>query len=190
MDVLEAIHTRRTTKLFRPDAPSRELIEQVLEAAVWAPNHRLTEPWGFFVLSGESLRETAELRARATEAAAEAATEAVRRSKGDEARRKALAAPVCIVVTVRQSEDPVIREEDYAATAAAIQNMLLTARGLGLAAFWGTGILTSSEPFRGFLGLASDERIVGLVQLGYSAHERVQRRAPAASKTRWLSWIA
>lgn len=187
MDVLEAIHTRRTTKAYRPEVPSRALIEQVLEAAVWAPNHRLTEPWRFYVLSGASLAEAAELRARATEESVGAATEAVRRSKGDEARRKALAAPVCIVVAVQQAADPAVRDEDYAATAAAIQNMLLAARGLGLAAFWGTGILTGYAPFYQLLGLTSDQRIVGLVQLGYGAQERSQRRAPASSKTRWLS---
>lgn len=186
MDVLEAIHTRRTTKLYRAEAPERGLIEQVLEAAVWAPNHRLTEPWQFYVLSGDSLREAAELRARATQEGFAEATEAIRRAKGEEARRKALAAPVCIVVATEQADDPIVREEDYAASAAAIQNMLLSARGLGLSAFWGTGILVGYQPFRNFLGLAPAQRIVGLVQLGYGAQERSQRRAPAASKTHWL----
>jgi nitroreductase len=187
MDVIEAIRTRRTTKLYRSEPPSRDLIEQVLESAVWAPNHRLTEPWQFFVLSGDSLQRAAALRAQATEQTVVAASEEIRRSKGEEARRKALAAPVCIVVAAEQAADPTLGEEDYAATAAAIQNMLLSARGLGLAAFWGTGILVGYEPFREFLGLSPTQRIVGLVQLGYGAQERSQKRAPAASKTHWMA---
>ncbi|HET6947296.1 MAG TPA: nitroreductase family protein, partial [bacterium] len=50
MDVLEAIRTRRSIPQFKPDAIPRTVIEELLEAAVWTPNHRLTEPWQFFVL--------------------------------------------------------------------------------------------------------------------------------------------
>lgn len=189
MDVLEAIHTRRTTKRYRPDAPPRELVEQVLEAAVWAPNHHLTQPWEFVVLSGPALEAAADFRARATEASLNGASESIKRSKGEEARRKVLAAPLSVVVALRQTDDPIGREEDYAAGSAAIQNMLLAAKGLGLSAFWGTGLLVADEPFRRFLGLSPEQRIIGIVQLGYGAEERVQRRAPAASKTRWLSAV-
>src|SRR5829696_9071699 len=53
MDVLEAIRTRRTAGKIRGDVPPREVIEELLEAATWAPNHHLNEPWRFFVLTGD-----------------------------------------------------------------------------------------------------------------------------------------
>src|SRR6185437_9753911 len=104
----------------------------------------------------------------------------------DEGYRKALAAPVTIAVAVREHENPAIREEDYAATAAAIQNMMLVARGLGLGAFWSTNRLIQDAAARELLGLEPSRRIVGLVQLGYPAEERRGKRSPAAAVTRWL----
>lgn len=186
MDVLEAIRNRHTTKVYSQETPSRELIDQVLEAAVWAPNHHLTEPWDFYVISGDSLQRMADLRGQAIAETLTQATEEIRERNRREARQKVLAAPVSVVVTVRQDENPIRRDEDYAASSAAVQNMLLAAEGVGLAAYWGTGILTSYEPFRQFLGLGPDQKIVGLVQLGYGKDERQRKRAPASSKTHWL----
>jgi nitroreductase len=193
MDVLEAIHTRRTIKSYAPDPVPQALIEQVLEAAVWAPNHRLTEPWEFVVLQGEPLAQLARLRRQMTVDWLSAqrpngepvAAERLER-EGEDAYRKAIAAPVTVAVTVAQHTDPAIREEDYAATAAAIQNMMLAARGLGLGAFWSTNRLIDYPPARELLGVPSDRRIVGLVQLGYPAQERSARRTPASVRTRWL----
>jgi nitroreductase len=191
MDVLDAIHTRRTVKEYAPEPVPRELIERVLEAAVWAPNHRLTEPWEFVVVQGEPLERLAQLRRRMTvewlsgRDGGAPSPEQVE-SQGAEAYRKAAAAPVTVAVTMAQNDDPAIREEDYAATAAAIQNMMLAARGLGLGAFWSTNRLVEYPPARDLLGVPPDRRIVGLVQLGYPARERGGRRTPAAAHTRWL----
>lgn len=54
MDVYTAIHDRRDEQAWAPETPSRELLERVIEAAVWAPNHRLSEPWRFHVLAGDA----------------------------------------------------------------------------------------------------------------------------------------
>ncbi len=45
MDVLEAIRTRRTIAKFRPEPVPAETLTEILATGVWAPNHRLTEPW-------------------------------------------------------------------------------------------------------------------------------------------------
>ena len=186
MGVLEAIRTRRTTKAFQPDPVPRELIEQVLEAAVWAPNHRLTEPWHFTVVAGETLERLAQLRRRvAADKAGRSPEEATR--EGDVAYRKALAAPVSVVVSIAQHADPRTREEDYAAAAAGIQNMALAAHALGLAAFWSTNELVRDARTLELLGIPAEQRIVGIVQLGYPAEQRRQRRTPATERTRWLA---
>ena len=191
MEVLEAIRTRRTTKAFLPEPVPRELIEQVLDAAVWAPNHRLTEPWRFVVVQGAALQTLADLRRRMTVEylqsrqpppdAAQIARE------GETAYAKALAAPVTVAVAIAQHADAAIREEDYAAAAAAIQNMLLAAHALGLAAFWSTNNLVHYPPALDLLGVPAGERVVGLVQIGYPAQQREQRRTAATERTRWLS---
>src|SRR5678809_972687 len=54
MNVREAIRARRSIKRFDPRPVTREDIEALLEAAALAPNHRLTEPWRFYVLGPEA----------------------------------------------------------------------------------------------------------------------------------------
>ena len=52
-DALTAIKTRRSVKEYSPTQIPREWIEELLDAAHWAPNHKLTHPWRFHVFSGE-----------------------------------------------------------------------------------------------------------------------------------------
>lgn len=54
MNITEAIQTRRSIKIFKDVEPvSKEVVEQLLQAAIMAPNHHHTEPWKFFVLQGD-----------------------------------------------------------------------------------------------------------------------------------------
>lgn len=54
MDIFEAIKTRRSIGLVSEEPVSKELIEKIIEAGTWAPSHYRTEPWKFFVLTGDS----------------------------------------------------------------------------------------------------------------------------------------
>jgi nitroreductase len=64
MDAITAIHERTSVRRFRPDPVPREVVEQLLECAVRAPNHKLTEPWRFAVLTGVARDRYAEIRAK------------------------------------------------------------------------------------------------------------------------------
>jgi nitroreductase len=179
MDVLEALRTRRTVGAFAPDAPPREQVERAIEAATWAPNHHLTEPWRFHVLTGD---------ARAELAAAACATLPPEKDTDEErasVRRKFGRAPVLVVVTqAGDPDDPVRDREDYAACACATQNLLLAAHAQGLAAKWSTGKLAHSKGARDYLGLAEHDRIVAYVYLGYAASTvpgDPRRNAPAVT---------
>ena len=50
VSIYEALYRRRMSWHFKDELIQRAVMERMLEAAVWAPNHRLTEPWRFFVL--------------------------------------------------------------------------------------------------------------------------------------------
>ena len=50
MNLLDSINSRRSIKTFTDRPVSRGEIEQLLTAACQAPNHRMTEPWRFYVL--------------------------------------------------------------------------------------------------------------------------------------------
>ena len=49
-DLLRTIKNRRNTKSFTEEDVKKSDIELILESAIWAPNHRNTEPWRFVVL--------------------------------------------------------------------------------------------------------------------------------------------
>src|SRR3979411_2159581 len=55
MDVAQAIRSRRTHKAFAPEPVPRELLDELLDLARWAPNHHLTNPWRFRVLGPQAL---------------------------------------------------------------------------------------------------------------------------------------
>ena len=50
MHVDHAIRTRRTIKDLRDEPVAAATVRELLELAVQAPNHHLTEPWRFWVL--------------------------------------------------------------------------------------------------------------------------------------------
>ncbi len=181
-----AIRARRSVARLKPDPVPREAIERMLEAAVWAPNHHLTEPWEFVVLGGEAKRLFAEIRRdfRRTLFKNPNAPEiqpALERIYADTVHT-----PVIIAVTTTAPDDPALRDDDYAATMCAIHNMLLMATGLGLGTYLRTGGLIHHGPLLTFLGVSTGRRIAGIVYVGYPDHVPERRRTPATMKTRWM----
>lgn len=177
MDAIEALRTRRTVGVFSSEPPPEALVARAIEAATWAPNHHLTEPWRFHVLTGGS--RTAIAAAAGKTLPPEKATDEERRA----VRAKFERAPMLVVVTQAAGDGDAVRDlEDYAACACATQNLLLAARAQGLAAKWSTGKLAHSEGVKRFLGLGEGDRIVGFVYLGYAvdggAGGAEPRRAP------------
>ncbi len=180
MDTLEALRTRRTVGAFAPEAPPLDVIARAIEAATWAPNHHLTEPWRFHVLVGPAREELA--AAICATLPPEKATDAERAS----VRGKIGRAPVLVVVTQVGSPDDVVRDlEDYAACACATQNLLLAAHAEGLAAKWSTGKLAHSEGAKRYLGVRKHDRIVAYVYVGYAASTVSGEPRRGAPVTTW-----
>ncbi|MBI4545087.1 MAG: nitroreductase [Gemmatimonadetes bacterium] len=185
VDVFEAMGGRRSIKRFTPRPVSREEIERALERAVQAPNHRMTEPWGFLVLGAAVKRRYAEVLGRRKGRKVEdpAAAAAVR----EKTLEDVMAVPAVVAVTTRLDPDPEIREEDYAATFMAIQNILLSAAALGLGTHLRTGAVLQDPELRQALGVAADRRVVALIYLGEPAEVPLaKQRTPAVEKTAWL----
>src|ERR671919_275093 len=114
MDAIDAIQRRTSVRRYRPDPVSRETIELLLDCAVRAPNHKLTEPWRFAVLTGEAKAKFAEIRGdhrlkRYDDPASEEA-----RSAKEKVRRETMETPAMIVIMSRVHPDEITREEDYA----------------------------------------------------------------------------
>lgn len=187
MDVLETIRTRRSIGKVGPERPPREVIQRLLQAAVWAPNHHKTEPWRFYVLAGNARVVLGEVMARSQ---ARRRSSPLKESKLEKIRRKPLRAPVVIAVAVEPSSDPdVVEIEEILATAAAVQNLLLTAHAMDLGAMWRTGDACYDPEVEAFFGLSEKARLLGFVYVGYPAMAapRATRR-PTEELTEWRGW--
>ena len=188
MEVNQAIETRRSVGQVKQDPVPREIVEKILESAVHAPNHRLTEPWRFHVFTGKGRGELARARAEVARIQAEAEGEEEEFAAGriSRERKKAFRAPVVIVVISKGGRDEVETLENYAACAAAVQNMQLTAHSLSLATIWRTGPVAYHPYMREFFGLENGDKIVSHLYLGYpEVTERSRRREPASTRTVW-----
>ena len=68
MEMLDHIKARRTIRKFKPDPVPQEVIDDVFEAAMWAPSHGNAQPWDFVVVGAETRgRLLALLQAKAKE---------------------------------------------------------------------------------------------------------------------------
>jgi nitroreductase len=153
MDVEDAIRSRRTHKAFAPEPVPRQLLDELLELARWAPNHHLTNPWRFRVLGPAALAR-------------------LKQSAGPEAAAKLDRAPTLVVVTALGSEDPVQDQEDLCATACATYAVLLAAHGRGLAGYWRTPAVLRTPEGLEALGIPPDERFVALIHLGWPRQQK------------------
>ena len=188
--VLEALRRRQSARRITPRVPPRALVERVIEAATWAPNHHLTRPWRFVVVAGEARRALGDVMAtslRATLSDPDGAGGAALLTKELD---KPLRAPVLIAVAAVPSHAPkVVEVEEIAAVAAGVQNMLLAAGALGLGAMWRTGAAAYDPAVKRFLGLPDGAHLLAFVYLGY-AEPLPPRERPedGANQAVWLGW--
>ena len=185
--VRDAIHARRSIGKVTADIPPESEIRVMLEAATWAPNHHLTEPWRFVVLSGDARYGLGEAMGRV---AARRESEPERKAAAAEsAARKPLRAPWVIGIGVEPSTDASVPElEEISAVSAAAQNMLLAAHELGLGAIWRSGWVVFEPEIREFLGLSERGTVLGFIYVGYPAMQPPSRvRRDVDDVTEWRS---
>ncbi|MGI8650832.1 MAG: nitroreductase family protein [Rubrobacter sp.] len=182
MDVFEAIRSRRSIGRVGPEEVTPEDTDAILESAVHAPNHRITEPWRFHVFTGKGRGELAKVRAEIAASLAEAEGEEPELVGGriSRERKKAFRAPLVIGVVSKAGRDEVETMENYAACSAAVQNMQLTAHALGLGSIWRTGPSAYHEKMRHFLGLEAGGRVVAFLYVGRSEMPQTRRRRKPA----------
>lgn len=190
MTIFQTIKHRRSIGKMSSEVPNREQIERMLEAATHAPNHHKVQPWRFFVLAGHAREELGAemadaLAARLGETSSEKAQALIKKERG-----KLLRSPIIIIVAAEQPNLPnVLAIENIEATAAAVENMLLTAEEMGLACMWRTGDAAYDPRVKAWLGLSSADHIVAFVYVGYAAIPHLERNPIAfEEKTTWLGW--
>ncbi|HVE76295.1 MAG TPA: nitroreductase [Actinomycetota bacterium] len=188
MDVIEAMLARRSVPNLTGPAPDRSVVEEILRAAVRVPNHFLTEPWRFIVLTGKGLDELGE-----------ALAERVRREtpegehldhKIELERARPHRAPMIIVLVFHQSTNPkAIELEDRYSMGALGVAIMLAAKSKGLGTYWRTGPASEDEGVKNSLGLEAGEEIAGFMYIGHVPQEQegveLSNRTDPAELTTW-----
>jgi nitroreductase len=185
MNASDAIAQRRSIKKFIDRPVPRDALERMLQAAVLAPNHRMTQPWRFHVLGPEARRAygaaLGDRKARRMDDA-----EAGRMVR-DKVASEHAALPAMIAVAIREDENPEIRQEDYAAVMMGVQNLMLAAIELGFGTHIKTGAVMDDPAARAAAGVPDGERIVAVINVGVPAEVPAPKaRDDAASHTTWL----
>lgn len=185
---LSALIRRRRSvfpKSYLTDRPvDREVIEALLENANWAPTHKLTQPWRFQVFhSPESRNQLGDYMAEyyRKNTPPEIFSEEKMIKNGENPRRSGA---VMAIILHREPAESIPEFEEIAAVAMAVQNMWLSCTALGLGCYWSTpkAALQAGE----FLGLAPNERCLGLFYLGWHEMPEIAgKRGAIAEKVLW-----
>ena len=186
MNLSDAIANRRSVRKFTDRAPTREELERMLHAATLAPNHRLTQPWRFYLLGPEARAAygLALGNRKAKKATDEAQAETLRQTTSREHR----AQPCMLIVSVVLNENPEFREEDYGATMMAVQNICLSAVAQGLGTHIRTGAIMDDPAARAAVGVSEGERIIAVLTVGEpSERPDAKARRAASELTRWVA---
>lgn len=192
--LLDLVRGRRSVRQYQPTQPTRAQIEQILEAARWAPSPHGRQPWRFVVLTrqerkaclanamGASWQKNLEMDGQSQEVVGR---------RLEKSRWRILNAPAlimpCLYLEDLDRYPDAQRQNDETTMAiqslgAAIQNMLLMAYDLGLDGGWMCAPLFCPEVVCQALEL--DRRLIphALITLGYaSADPRRRERLPLST---------
>jgi coenzyme F420-0:L-glutamate ligase / coenzyme F420-1:gamma-L-glutamate ligase len=178
---------RRSVRSYQARPVARELIEQILEAARWAPSPHGRQPWRFVVLTrqepkmllaermGTTWRQNLEMDGQTPE---------IVNIRLEKSRQRILKAPVIILPCLyledmdrypdekRQADETTMAIQSLGA---AIQNMLLMAYDLGLDTGWMCAPLFCPDVVCDALNL--DKRLIpqALITVGYIAADPKRR---------------
>lgn len=165
----------------------REQIELLLNNAIWAPSHGLTQPWRFVVLQDNALLQLSEVLGNAY------LSETPKELQNDKKlikliNRPKLATAVIALIVDREKDTKISEADDFAAVACAVQNMHLTATAQGIGGFWSSTNMVKTQQFREFVSLTEQQICIGLFYLGYPEIEWPKgQRKPIEYVTTWKS---
>jgi F420 biosynthesis protein FbiB-like protein len=188
------LRNRRSVRKFQDRPVERELVEQIIEAARWAPSPHGRQPWRFAVLTTHELKLQLADQMGSTwqqNLQMDGQDAEIVNIRLEKSRQRILNAPVIIIPCLyledldyypderRQADEKTMAIQSIGA---AIQNMLLMAYDLGLDAGWMCAPLFCPEVVCKALDL--DPRLIpqALITVGYAAADPQRReRLPLSS---------
>ncbi|WP_024852227.1 nitroreductase family protein [Hydrogenovibrio kuenenii] len=168
MSLTELIKNRRTIYQFIEKEVSLDLIQSFIEAAIYAPNHKLTEPWQFLIIGNNTQENIAKIYAENRALKYQVEDSEGYKKAFDKSLDKFCSIPQIVFVVQNLDEDSITSKEDYAACSCAIQNFQLAAWEKGVGVQWSSGpILKDSRTFD-ILSLDSNKHeLIAALYIGY-----------------------
>ncbi|NMM47029.1 nitroreductase family protein [Marinigracilibium pacificum] len=170
------------------DAPVDDhIIEEMLEAANWAPTHRLTQPWRFSVFTGEGINKLADFQSELYKKIA-SEKNTFKDATYDKLKTKPLKCSHIISIGMKRDIKQSVPEiEEVSAVACAVQNMWLTASAHKVGCYWGSGGITYEKEALPFFGLSDNDQLLGFLYIGNTDKPWPKgRRSPITEKTEWI----
>ena len=163
---------------------SREILEELLESANWAPTHKMTEPWRFKIFHGESQKKLGTFMAEKYRSITPMDDfSLVRYEKLKTNPQKA--GCVLAICVQRDFEERVPEWEEVASVSCAVQNIWLAASAYGIGGYWSTpSIIEHLEELTSF---NTGEKCIGLFYMGYYQSLDANRKRGLMSEK--LTWV-
>jgi nitroreductase len=190
-EISDVIKARRTIypEQFSDRKIHKEQVEVLLNNAIWAPSHGLTQPWSFKVFLDEGRQKLSDFLSQTYKANTPEAE--FGQLKFDKLKNRPLMAGAVIAVSLnRDPKSAILELEEIEAIACAIQNMHLTCTAWGLGGFWATPKLIYTPAMNQFLGLKETDKCLGLFFVGYPKADLEWpkgHRKPIEYFTEWVS---
>jgi coenzyme F420-0:L-glutamate ligase/coenzyme F420-1:gamma-L-glutamate ligase len=182
-EILHVIKTRRSIRKYSPRKVTKKTLNEIFEAARWAPSAHNAQPWRFVVLTESSAKMVlADAMAKAwikdlakKDTSAEIAEKLAKRSI-----RRFAKAPIIVVACLTLLDMPKPLDEEgrkierdlaIQSLGASIQNMLLAAHSRGLGACWFCAPIFCKDEVREVLRLPADFEPQALITLGYAVEK-------------------
>ncbi|MGE0762350.1 MAG: nitroreductase [Bdellovibrionales bacterium] len=165
MNLVELIQSRRTIQTYNSKPVAENLVDQALQLAMWAPNHKLTFPWRFIKAGPEARRQLAQLAARLKAAKSGQPPSAAQIAMLE---KTYLTPSHLLILLMDQTLDAFQAREDYASVAMGVQNMGLFLWSHQVGTKWSSGGVTSHEKTYQILQVDHNtQEIVGFLWVGY-----------------------
>ena len=172
------IQNRRTVKDYDGREIPEKTILELLSLGIWAPNHHMTEPWTFRVLTQSGIKNWHHFLETKLSADEKALTAKV--------FKKLSGIGAIVYVTSKRNENSTVDLENYAATCCAIEHILLGATARDIRSYWSTSKVFADKNTLDFLKVADSEKFVGALWLGYGELPEPKARKSVEEKTIWI----
>lgn len=190
-DILDAIKNRRSVRKYKETEPSTEIIKNILKAGSMAPSNGNAQPWEFIVAKGEYRKSICEEFYNFSKKYIPKADYIPEDKKKMMLKyAKALGgAPIHIIVTCPNYEEPNKRDEALQSCSAAIQNILLQAHADGIGSVWVGANPDKTEKMKKILSIPATRLIAAIIPIGYpDMSPSTPPRKDIEQKTTWLGF--